>query len=132
MRSGVTLHCALPGPYVPLRVTHGALVTYRYTYAPPHCRISQYHRTFILLSVSLWIAVAGLAGFRTRANVFFIGLSCFILTIVFFYFSISLLSVYRLVLWCWCYISALHSRPLSIIIIIIMIITLAWSWLQHA
>ena len=25
---------ALPGPYVPVRVTRGALVTHRYTYAP--------------------------------------------------------------------------------------------------
>ena len=26
---------ALPGPYVPVRVTRGVLVTHRYTYAPP-------------------------------------------------------------------------------------------------
>ena len=29
---------ALPGPYVPARVTRGALVAHRYTYAPPRCR----------------------------------------------------------------------------------------------
>ena len=44
---------APPVPYVPVRVTCGALVEYRYTYAPPRCRASQYCRTFILLSVSL-------------------------------------------------------------------------------
>ena len=31
------LNGALPGPYVPMRVTRGALVAHRYTYAPPHC-----------------------------------------------------------------------------------------------
>ena len=48
------LNGALPGPYVPVRVQRGALVAHRYTYAPPRCRTSQYSRTFILLSVSLW------------------------------------------------------------------------------
>ena len=47
------LYGALPGPYVPVRVTCGALVTHMYTYGLPHCRTSQYHRTLILLSVSL-------------------------------------------------------------------------------
>ena len=32
------LNGALPGPYVPVRVTRGALVAHRYTYAPPRCR----------------------------------------------------------------------------------------------
>ena len=45
---------ALPVPYVPVRITRGALIAHRYTFAPPRCRTSQYHRTFILLSVSLW------------------------------------------------------------------------------
>ena len=48
------LNDALPGPYVPVRVTRVALVAYRYSYAPPRCRTSQYLRTFVLLSVSLW------------------------------------------------------------------------------
>ena len=34
------LNGALPGPYVPVRVTRGALVAHRYTYAPPRCRTS--------------------------------------------------------------------------------------------
>ena len=35
----------LPGPYVPVRVTRGALVAHRNTYVPPRCRTSQYSRT---------------------------------------------------------------------------------------
>ena len=68
---------ALPGPYVPVRVTRFALVAHRYTYAPPRCRTSQCSRTFLPLSVSLWNRLAnpvfdgvGLAGFKSRANVF--------------------------------------------------------------
>ena len=47
------LNGALPGPYVPVRITCDAMITHRYTYAPPRCRTSQYSRTFINLSVSL-------------------------------------------------------------------------------
>ena len=36
-----TLNGALPGPYVPVLVTRGALITHRYTYAPPRCSTSQ-------------------------------------------------------------------------------------------
>ena len=71
------LNGALPGPYVPVRVTHGALVRHRYTNAPPRCRTSRNSRTFIPLSVSMWNDLAnsvfdgvGLAGFKSRANVF--------------------------------------------------------------
>ena len=39
------LNDALPGPYVPVRVTRGALFTHRYTYAPLRCRTSKYCRT---------------------------------------------------------------------------------------
>ena len=66
---------ALPGPYVPVRFTRGALVAHRYNYAPPRCRTSQYNRTFVPLSGSLWNDLAnpvfdgvGLAGFKSRAN----------------------------------------------------------------
>ena len=48
------LNGALPGPYMPVRVTHGALVAHRFTYALPRCRTTQYRKTFILLSVSFW------------------------------------------------------------------------------
>ena len=71
------LNGALPGPNVPVRVTRGALVSHRYTYAPPRCRTSQYSRTFIPLSVSFWNDLAnpvfdgaGLAGYKSKANAF--------------------------------------------------------------
>ena len=35
------LYDALPGPYVPVRVTRGALIAHRYTDAPHRCRTSQ-------------------------------------------------------------------------------------------
>ena len=69
------LNGALPGTYVPTRVTRGALVAHRYTYAPPRCRTFQYSRTFITFLVSLWNDLADpvfdgveLAGFKSRAN----------------------------------------------------------------
>ena len=65
---------ALP---VPVPVTRGAVIAHRFTYAPPRCRTSQYHRTFIPLSVSLWNDLSdpvfdgvGLTGFKSRANAF--------------------------------------------------------------
>ena len=65
----------LPVPYVP--VTRGAVIAHRYTYAPPRCRTSQYRRTFVPFSVSLWNDLSdpvfdgvGLAGFKSRANAF--------------------------------------------------------------
>ena len=71
------LNGALPGPYVPARVTRAALVAHRYTCAPPRCRTLQYSRTFISFSVSLWNDLANpvfdgveLAGFESRANAF--------------------------------------------------------------
>ena len=66
---------ALPVPYVPMRVTRGAVIAHRFTYAPPRCRTSQYRQNFIPLSVSLWNDLSdpvfdgvGLAGFKRRAN----------------------------------------------------------------
>ena len=99
---------ALPGPYVPVRVTRGALIAHPYTYAPLQCRTSQYSRTFIPTSVSLWNDLAnpvihgmGPAGFKSNSYAFLFGLSCSIRTIVFYSSSLSLLSFYRLVLWGW-------------------------------
>ena len=64
------LNGALPGPYVPVLVTRGALFTHWCTYARPRCRTSLSSRTFIPLSVFLWNDLAnpvfdgvGLAGF---------------------------------------------------------------------
>ena len=97
------LNDALPGTYVPVWVTRGALVAHRYTYAPPRCRTSQCRRTFVPLSVSHWNDLADpvfdgvrLAGFKSRysgAGVFGL-IGCI---------SLSL--------------SALHCRPLLLIII---------------
>ena len=102
------LNCALPGLNVPVPVTRGALVAYRYTYAPPRCRTLQYRWNFIPLSVSLLNNLAhpifdnvGTGGFQEQGQFFFIGLSCSIPTIVFYYFSLSLFSVNRLVLRGW-------------------------------
>ena len=71
------LRSALPVPYVPVRVTRGTLIAHRYTYAPPRCKTSQYRRTFIPLSVSLWNDLVDpvfdgvrLAGFKSRSNTF--------------------------------------------------------------
>ena len=65
------LNGALPGQYVPVWVTRGALVAHRYTYAPPRCRTLQYSMTFIPFSVSLWNDLAnpvGLAGFKSNPD----------------------------------------------------------------
>ena len=66
----------LPVPYVPVRVTRGAVIAHRFTNVPPRCRTSQYSRTFISFSVSRWNDLSdpifdgvGLAGFKSRVNV---------------------------------------------------------------
>ena len=71
------LNGALPLPYVLARVTRGALFVHRHSFAPPRCRTSQYRRTFVPFSVSLWNDLSdpafdgvGLAGFKRRANAF--------------------------------------------------------------
>ena len=71
------LNGALPLSYVPARVTRGAVVAHRHSFAPPRCRTSQYRRTFVPLSVSLWNDLSdpvfdgvGLTGFKSRANAF--------------------------------------------------------------
>ena len=68
---------ALPLPYVPARVFLGALVAHRHLFAPPRCRTSQYRRSFMRLSVSLWndrsdpvFDGVELEGFKSRANAF--------------------------------------------------------------
>ena len=47
------LNGALPGRYVQVRVTRGALVAHRYTYTPPRCRTSKHSITFINISVHM-------------------------------------------------------------------------------
>ena len=70
------LNGALPGSYVPVRVTRGALVAHRYTIMS-HLA-AEPRMTFVPLSVSLRNDLAdpvfdgvGLSGFKSRANVFF-------------------------------------------------------------
>ena len=67
---------------MPARVTRGALVAHRHSFAPPRCRTSQYRRSFMPLSVSLWNDLSdpvfygvGLAGFKSRANAFLLARS---------------------------------------------------------
>ena len=131
---GVThaLMVLYPDSYVPVRVTHGAVVTHRYTYVPPRCRTSQYRMTFILLPVPLWNNLAdpvfdgvGLTGFKSRSNTFYCP------KLLYPYFSLPLFFTFSLLVFyfgdgvfglIWCrslYISALHCKPLLIIVIII-------------
>ena len=55
--------------------TRGVLVAHMHSFAAPRCRTSQYHRTFVPHSVSLWNDLSdpvfdgvGLAHFKSRAN----------------------------------------------------------------
>ena len=71
---------ALSLPYVPATVTRGALIPHRYSFAPHHCRTSQYRITFVPHSVSLWNDLSddvfdgvGLTGFKNRANAYLVG-----------------------------------------------------------
>ena len=79
------LGSALPLPFVPARVTRGVLVAHRHSFAAPRCRTSQYRRTFAPHSISLCNDLSdpvfdgvGLAGFKTRAILFFLYVSNFI------------------------------------------------------
>ena len=99
------IYGALPVPYMPVRVTRGAVIAHRYTYVRPRRSTSQYRRTFILLSVSLWNDLSdpvfdgvGLAGFKSSANPFlFACLLAPFLSPTYFPFSSFIL---WLVLWC--------------------------------
>ena len=69
------LNGTLPGPYVSVWVTRGALVAHRYAYALSRSTTLQYSRTFIPVSVSLGNDLAnpvfdgvGLTGSKSRAN----------------------------------------------------------------
>ena len=66
---------ALPLPYVPARVTRGALVAHRHSFATHRCRTSWYRSTFVPHLVSPWndntdpvFDDVGLAGFKSRTN----------------------------------------------------------------
>ena len=95
----------LPVPYVPARVTRGALIAHRYTYA--RCRTSQCRRTFIFpsqyLSGTIWLTTYSMVwDWRvSRAGPMpFYWPSCPLLFCLQL-FSLSLLFLYRLVVWGW-------------------------------
>ena len=76
------LYGAVPVLYVPVRVTRGAVIAHRYTYAPPSCRTLQYGKTFIPFSVSLWNGLSVpqfrwccTGGFQEQGQCLFIGLA---------------------------------------------------------
>ena len=67
---------------MPAPVTRGALVAHMHSFAPPRCLTSQYRRSFVPLSVSLWndhsdpaFDGVGLVGFKSRANAFLLARS---------------------------------------------------------
>ena len=93
------------------------------------------------LEWSCWPCIRwwGAGGFQEQSQCFLIGLSCSIITIVFYYLSLSLLSVYRLVLYVlglrtdrYTYhsLSAVHYRPcLNIFYTYMIIDALKWTTL---
>ena len=94
----------LPVQYVPVTVTRGASVAHRYTNASPRCRTSQYRRTFISLSVSLWNDLAdvvfdgvALAGSKSRVDAFSLATDVSLFFV--FYCCSFLFYFYCLVLW---------------------------------
>ena len=97
------LRCALPLPYEPKRVSRD-LVAHWHSFAPPRCFTSHNRRTFVPLSASLWnylsdpvFDLVGLAGFKSRANVFLLAWSA----LSFLSPSILSSSLHGLVVWGW-------------------------------
>ena len=97
------LYGTLSLPHVPVRVTRDARVAHRYTYGPPRFRTSHFPRTFMsLLSVSLLVErfLLTLHSMVWNWRVSRAGLMLFywhkaaLSIFVFYYFSLSLLSVY--------------------------------------
>ena len=85
------------------RVTRGALVAHRYTYAEPHSTAGLLFPSQCLSGTILLTPYSMVWDWRvSRAGpMIFYWLSCSIPTIAFYYFSLYLLPVYRLVLWGW-------------------------------
>ena len=97
---------ALPVPYLPVRVTRGVLIAHRYTFAPPRCRTSHTAGLFFpsqYLSGTIWltpylmvwdwrVSRAGTMPFCCPSCSFSFCLQLF---------SLSLLFLYRLVVWGW-------------------------------
>ena len=99
---------ALPVPDVPVRVTSGALVAHRYTYALPLCRTSQYTAEPLFITqcpcgtifLILLFDGVGLVGFKSYADSFLLA-SAARSIFVFYCFSLSILCVFRMVLRGW-------------------------------
>ena len=111
------LSSALPLPHVPAHVTCGALVAHRHSFVPPHCRTSQYRRTFVPLSVSLWNDLSepmfdgvGLAGFESRANAFLLAWSALSFCFLLFYLFLSYMG-WLCGVWVFGLIECSHSLP---------------------
>ena len=92
------LYCALPESYVPVRVTRGAVVVHRCTYAPPRYRTSHVPQDFyfpfsIPMEQYCWPSIrwCGTGGFQEHGHCHFIGLAVLSL-FVSYHFSLSLLS----------------------------------------
>ena len=102
------LNGALPGPCVPVRVTRGALVTHRYTYAPPRCRTSQYSAELLfpsrcpcgMILLTPYSMVWDWRVSRAGPMLFYWPKMLFPFYI-FYDFSPIFFLLYRLVLWCW-------------------------------
>ena len=84
------------------RVTRGALVAHRHSF-DPRCRTSQYRRSFVPLSVSLWNDLSdpvfdgvGLAGFKSRANAFLFDLLFLFCLLLFYLFFLPWVGCVRL------------------------------------
>ena len=100
------LNGALPSPYAPVRVIHGALVTHRYTYAPPRCRTSQTAGLLfpsrcpcrMILLTPYWMVWDWRVS-RVGPMLFYWPKMLYPFYLLLFFSS--LLSVYRLVLWSW-------------------------------
>ena len=102
---------ALPVPYVPVRVTRGALIAHRYTFAPPRCAgllfPSQYLSGMIWLTpyLMVWdwrVSRAGPMPFSWPSCSLLFSLQLF---------SLYLLFLYRLVVWGSDRVSISLSRP---------------------
>ena len=100
------LYGALPVRYVPVRVTRGAVIAHRYTYAPSRCRTSQYRRIFFpcqYLCGTILVTPCSMVcdWLVSRAGpMHFYWPSCSV-TFCLLMFFLSLLSFYGLVLWGW-------------------------------
>ena len=93
------LYVSLPVSNVPVLLTPTywwvLFGTHQYIYVPPCWRTWQYHTTFIWVSVSLWNDLGDTVFDGVRLECFF-----YWPKLLFLLFSLSLLSIYGLVLWC--------------------------------